>query len=113
MLCQFIIAQSKYILKTTLFAQKIYRFMPSRDHDIEWSVSIQSHTDACLVPADVAEAVEPGLCVLAWTGRVKTPLAGLIEQRSVIVPVFWVVQLHVHHTAGRAVPLSVLLLVEY
>ncbi len=43
MLCQFIIAQSKYILKTTLFAQKIYRFMPSRDHDIEWSVSIQSH----------------------------------------------------------------------
>lgn len=67
----------------------------------------------CAVPADVPEAVEPSLCVLAWTRRVEAPLARLIEQRSIIISIVRVIQLHIHHTAGRTVPLSVLLLVEY
>lgn len=66
----------------------------------------------CLVPADVTEAVEPGLSVLAWTGRVKAPLAGLVKERCIIIPVIRVVQLHINHAAGGTVPLSVLLLVE-
>lgn len=52
------------------------------------------------LPANVTEAVQPGLCVLARPRGVEASLARLVEERSVVVPVIWVVQLHVNHTAG-------------
>lgn len=52
------------------------------------------------LPANVTEAVEPGLCVLAGPRGVEASLARLVEERSVVIPVIRVVQLHINHTAG-------------
>lgn len=62
------------------------------------------------LPADVAEAVQPGLGVFSRSGRVEAPLSRLVKQRRVIVTVVRIIQLHVHHTAGGGVSLPVLLL---
>lgn len=52
------------------------------------------------LPANVTETVQPGLCVLARPRGVKASLARLVKKRSVVIPVIWVVQLHVNHAAG-------------
>lgn len=64
------------------------------------------------LPADVTEAVQPGFCILAGSRGVEASLAWLVEKRSVVVPVIWVVQLHVNHTAGWTMTLAVLLLLQ-
>lgn len=51
------------------------------------------------LPANVTEAVQSGLCILARSRRVEASFARLVEERSVVVTVIWVVQLHVDHTA--------------
>lgn len=52
------------------------------------------------LPANITEAVESGLCVLARPWGVEASFARLVEERSVVVPIVWVVQLHVYHAAG-------------
>lgn len=52
------------------------------------------------LPANVAEAVEPSLRVLPGPRGIEAPLAGLVEERSVVIPVVRVLQLHVNHAAG-------------
>lgn len=66
-----------------------------------------THTSSCLnelhdnsLPANVTEAVQPGFCILAGPRGVEASFAWLVEQRSVVVPVIWIIQLHVNHTAG-------------
>lgn len=51
------------------------------------------------LPADVPEAVESGLCVFAWPGGVKAPLAGLVEEGGVVVAIVRFVQFHVDDAA--------------
>jgi len=76
----------------------------------EWSSSSSSSSPFSSSPADVAEAVEPGLRVLAGPRGVEASLARLVEERRVVIVPVRLVQLHVHHAAGRAVALTVLLL---
>lgn len=52
------------------------------------------------LPADVTEAVEPSLRVLPGPRGIEAPLAGLVEEWSVVVPVVRVFQLHVNHAAS-------------
>lgn len=52
------------------------------------------------LPANVAEAVQSGLCVLARPRGVEASFARLVEERSIVVPIIRVIQIHVNHTAG-------------
>lgn len=52
------------------------------------------------LPANVTEAVESSLRVLPGPRGIEAPLAGLIEEWSIVVRVVRVLQLHVNHAAG-------------
>lgn len=48
------------------------------------------------LPANVTEAVQSGLCVFAWPWGVEASFARLVEERSIVIAVIRVVQLHVY-----------------
>lgn len=43
------------------------------------------------LPANVSEAVESGLCVLARPWGVEASFTWLVEERSVVIPIVWIV----------------------
>lgn len=86
-------------------------------HFPSW-ISFLSNQTSCksliflLLPSNITEAVESGLCIFAGSRGVEASFARLVEERSVVVTVIWVVQLHVNHTACWTVTFAVLLLLK-